>query len=328
MPFWYPVLPTAKLNEKNIHNIVFQGENLVCYKSINDDYVLHTDVCPHQGASFSKKGYLNSEGNLHCGYHGFEFENGTFCNIPDPTRSPKKFCSKIKLTTYPTQKKQDLLFFRPLSSMDSPEVFYPPEETNSHFRYVEGTRLLKNNYLTVCENLLDMLHISYVHSFGNRVNPIPLNVKSKKLSEYGFQTQFYYYPSKTSISNNIGKSPKVIVENEYHLPTNTITRVFAGPIIKTVFTRSIPIAEDRTLLYWKIYRNFWLDPYFPIFNIFGDWLIGFLMEKTIDEDVDILKNVYEESRKGPLVTKYDVTIGNFRKDIIKFTSNLSTEIIL
>lgn len=320
LPFWYPLIPTKVLVKQKINKITFMDTPFVCYEKSNDTYILHSDICPHQGASLASKGWINSDGNLQCGYHGFEFCDGNFCKIPNPQKDPKRFKSKINIPLYPIQKKNDFLFFQPFTNLDTPEIFYPPEEFDESFKGVDGYRIVNSNYLTVCENLLDMLHISYVHSFGSTASPLPYDIKTKRLGESSFQSQFHYYPNENTISKKIGGAPKVIVQNEYHLPTNTITRVFAGEIIKTVFTRSIPISNNQTLLYWKMYRNFWVDPYFPIFNVFGDWLTRFLMSKTIDEDIDMLKDVYDQHRQGPLITKYDITIVNFRKDMAKYIS--------
>jgi len=332
MPFWYPIIPTKELNDvnkKNIQKVMFCDTPLVCYKKPNTSYILHSDICPHQGASFGEAGCVNEEGNLICGYHGFEFCDGNFCKIPNPDKKNlKSFRSKITLQRFPVQFRDDFLFFRPLHSSDDindkkeeqkEDVFYPPEEADDGFRGVDGYIVVNNNYMTVCENLLDMLHISYVHSFGSRESPLPYDIRTKRLSNTSFQAQFMYAPNANTISSRVGQSPKVIVQNEYHLPTNTITRVFANELIKTVFTRSVPISKKKTLLYWKIYRNFWLDPYFPVFNVIGDWLTRWLMEKTVMEDIQMLKNVYDDAREGPLVTKYDITIANFRKDVQKYS---------
>jgi phenylpropionate dioxygenase-like ring-hydroxylating dioxygenase large terminal subunit len=318
LPFWYPLIPSKELMKNKIHKINFMDTPFVCYKKNNETFIVHTDICPHQGASLGEKGYINKDGNLQCGYHGFEFCDGNFCKIPNPSKNPKRFKSKINLPMIPIKKMPDFLFFNPLSEIETPEIFYPPEEFDDSFKGVDGYRIVNSNYLTVCENLLDMLHISYVHSFGSSVSPLPYDIKTKRLSNNSFQSQFHYYPNENTISTKVGGAPKVIVQNEYHLPTNTITRVFAGDIVKTVFTRSIPISKNQTLLYWKMYRNFWLDPFFPVFNVFGDWLTKFLMSKTIDEDVEMLKSVYDDHRVGSLVTKYDITIVNFRKDMAKF----------
>jgi hypothetical protein len=64
-----------------------------------------------------------------------------------------------------------------------------------------------------------------------------------------------------------------------------------------------------------------MDPYFPIFSSIGDFIIELLMQITINEDVKILSNVDDDYREGNLITKYDVTIQNFRKDVKKFLQN-------
>ena len=159
------------------------------------------------------------------------------------------------------------------------------------------------------ENLLDCLHISYVHSFGSRVTPLPMHVQYTSLGLGGGRSTFTYRPRPGSLSTWIrsASSDQVVVENEFHLPSTTITRVTSGRAVKTVLTRALPIDNETTLLFWSVYRNFWT---------FGaaDMLLRSLMELTIDEDVRMLKNVYQDDarRQGPLKTKYDVAIRQYR----------------
>ncbi len=53
------------------------------------------------------------------------------------------------------------------------------------------------------------------------------------------------------MGRKVGNVKTVTVQNEFILPTNTVTRVYAGSTTKTVFTRCIPISENETILYWK-----------------------------------------------------------------------------
>jgi len=219
LPMWYPLAPLNHIKKK-LNFLVFDNLPLVGYQKTNNSFIVHSDICPHQGASLAKKGWINENNNLQCGYHGFEFCDGSFCKIPNPIKDPKYFTSKIKLPLFPAIKKQDLLFFSPNEANVSslPDIFYPPEEYDNSFRYVEGSKLINANYMTVCENLLDMLHISYVHTFGSRETPIPFDIKSKRLGEYSFQTQFLYHPNTNTISKKVGRVENVLVQNEYHLP--------------------------------------------------------------------------------------------------------------
>jgi phenylpropionate dioxygenase-like ring-hydroxylating dioxygenase large terminal subunit len=309
LPFWYPFIAKRNVSTQPTKTNFFSKPYTI-YKDKNANFTVHSDICPHQGASLSR-GCVDKEGYLNCPYHGFKFKDGNFCNIPKSNIPFKKlFPSKIQIDGLSSNGSDlDLVFVCNKTFTDSvPPVFFPPEETNSSFRVVQGTAVLPTNYLSVCENLLDMLHISYVHTFGSRQNPLPYNLSFDKISDYHGKSTFFYKPNQNSISGKIGKKVSVHVENEYILPTNTVTRVIAGDVIKTVFTRSIPISENKTILYWKLYRNFLIHPFFDSF-------IRFLMERTLKEDVLILKNVYSKHREGVLKTKYDQTIFEFRKSI-------------
>jgi phenylpropionate dioxygenase-like ring-hydroxylating dioxygenase large terminal subunit len=320
LPFWYPIVSRRDLVkiDGSLHKIVIDGDPFVVYKKTRTpEYVVHSDVCPHQGASFAATGWLNKQDNLHCGYHGFEFCDGRFCRIPDPARSPPAFRSRIALPVYPTTLMSDFLYFQPAGEAEAP-VFFPVEEFDADFVSIEGSCEMDKDHLWVCENLLDMMHISYVHSFGNKKQPLPQKIRTQRLGEHGFRARFEYHPASDTISTRVGGAGVVVVENEYHLPTNTITRVFAGDIVKTVFTRTIPVSSKKSVLWWKIYRNFWIDPYFPVFTGIGSALTRFLMERTLREDRWILSNTYDGAREGPLRSRYDTTIDSFRADMKKY----------
>lgn len=301
---WYPF---GKILNTDLQQYTFFDDSYVAYKNNQGKIIVHTDICPHQGASLSK-GWIDRNRCLHCPYHGFEFTDGVFSKIPDPSQDPPKFRSKLEMKVLPSMYDETICFVAPniTNEKDIQPIYYPPEENDAEFRAVEGFKLIPTNYQSVCENLLDMLHISYVHSFGSRKLPLPFKTKFEMQTPSHGRSEFYYHPNENTISGKIGKVTTVRVENEFILPTNTVTRVFAGDTIKTVFTRSIPISETKTLLYWKVYRNFWTNP-------LGDWFMTYLMKKTIEEDYQILKHVSHQHRDGPIKTKYDKTILEFRK---------------
>lgn len=315
LPFWYPFLLKKEVTSQP-KRVDFFSRPFLIYKNIEKNYTIHSDICPHQGASLSK-GYVDEKGRLNCPYHGFQFENGYFCNIPGSKTNTKKSKIQIKYSLHVrAPKEDDLIFvFQQNETEQLPNIYYPPEKYNSSFRSVSGTIKISTNYMSVCENLLDMLHISYVHHFGSKQNPLPYNISFENLSEYHGRSIFLYKPNPNTISGKLGRTKEVKVENEYILPTNTITRVTAGNIIKTVFTRSIPVSENETILHWTIYRNFLLHSFF-------DFFMQMLMEKTLEEDVSILKNVYSKHRNGIIKTKYDKTILKFRKACKKFEKKI------
>ena len=327
LPLWYPVLTLKKARSKVVHKIILDSQPYVCFQSKNSTYVFHTDICPHQGGSLSKGVVVN--GSIQCPYHGFQFCNGMYCKIPDPSRNKSYFNLTTIMPVFATRIESDTLFVHgraaaAVASSDAPP-FFPPEENNASFRSVSGVRMIRKDQQLVVENLLDMLHISYVHSFGSRSTPLPVSVRYIDLSETAGRTVFRYSANQNTISSRVGGNATVLVENEFHLPTTTITRVFAGKIVKTVMTRSIPLGPDRTLLFWKLYRNFWIDPNSDVFSSIGDSIISYLMEKTIDEDAAILENVYP-NQTSTLECKYDTTIKQFRKKQAAFIEKYLSDI--
>lgn len=310
-------------SSKRINKVTVNGDNFVVY-DYNKSYHALADMCPHQGASLSR-GRVNHRGNIHCPYHAFEFDrDGHFVGIPDPSRCPREHDAisqrrRTATNSFDTFHFEGDVFLCPSRDKHSPLdlPYYPPEHFNDDFVHTSQSIVIDQDYRVVTENVLDMLHISYIHSFGNKNMPLPSYISYQKLDESSGRSTFRYVPNEMTISNIVGDSPTVVVENEYHLPTTTVTRVIAGDLVKTVLTRSTPLSENKTLFFWRIYRNFWTFKNFPMLNMVGDMVMNTLMGLTLREDRDILRHVYPEGRNGSLRTKYDVTIQNYRKCLEK-----------
>ena len=151
-----------------------------------------------------------------------------------------------------------------------------------------------------------MMHISYVHTFGNQVSPIPFEIKYEDIDDFSGKTTFHYTAGPTSMSSLLGQSKYVKVENEFYLPDTTVTRVFAGPIIKTIVTHCYPIGKNESILHYDLYRNFLQQPLF-------DGLFHKQMDITLKEDVDILNGIYDNYIKGFMNTKFDITQLKYRE---------------
>lgn len=318
--FYYQVSnrpPSKKVTRLDIYN-----EPYVLY-NYNQSYHALSDKCPHQGASLAK-GWVNHRGNIQCPYHAFEFNNqGQFCGIPNPQRryesSPTR---QVYVPPYQTFQFDQDIYLSPARNQSALILpHYPPEHFNDEYVMISDCQTIPTNYRVLTENVLDMLHISYVHSFGNRQFPLPFDVKYTQLSPYAGRSVFRYRPYELTISNQVGKSPVVVVENEFHLPTTTVTRVIAGDVVKTVLTRSTPISENESMFFYSVYRNFWKVDGMPCLNVFGDVLMKLLMRMTLNEDMGILKDVYQDARVGTLATKYDVTILKYREAIDLLPTN-------
>jgi phenylpropionate dioxygenase-like ring-hydroxylating dioxygenase large terminal subunit len=289
------------------------GLPYILYRGPNGVPIVHSDVCPHLGASLTH-GYVDKDGAVCCKYHGFRFKEGRFCGIVGTTTAKRG--GKTVLTVLPVLRDRYSTYVAPSGFNNISMLPYqPPEEYDTNFVAIHGFRDLDLPQAMITENILDSSHISHVHRFGNPSNPLPRSIKFKRLDDFSGQTSFQYIPRPGSLSSLLVGRPNVIVdvENEYHLPTTTITRVrVAGKYVKTVLTRAQPISDTKTRLYYVVYRNFWT-------NFLMNAFISLLMSITLDEDVRILKAVHKVPPKDPIYVIHDVTFLKYREAIQNMT---------
>ena len=267
-----------------------------------------SDICIHRGAAMSF-GKLLKNNCVQCPYHGWEYKKGIVKNIPGCPDVNNNFGVPLFNIT----EINDDVFLCPsfdINSQSGPlplnEPFIPPEATDSSFVRIHGKKHIQRPHHLITENVLDMMHISYVHTFGNQMSPIPFEIKYEDTGNFSGKTTFYYTSGPTSMSSIIGGAKEVKVENEFYLPDTTVTRVYAGSIVKTIVTHCYPIGKNESILHFDLYRNFLQ---FPVFDI----LFHNQMDITLKEDIGIINNIYDKHIRGFMNTKYDVTQLKFRE---------------
>jgi phenylpropionate dioxygenase-like ring-hydroxylating dioxygenase large terminal subunit len=325
LPFWLPLQSKSSLPSKTLIPHTIFDKPFVLYKEDNDSIRFIYDICPHQGAYFSQGRLIGKE--VQCPYHGFLFENGQLTRLHC---SQQKVSSKISVPSFPIFCSNNMIYFFPIDenqceTNDTIRQFYQmrpyeiPESTDPTFSKISGKMRLSYPIDMVVENVLDMLHISYVHEFGNQDVPLPFNITYTQLNEFHGRTTFKYHSGKNSISNTIAESPIVTVENEFYLPYTTVTRVIAGDYTKIVYTQSVPINDHETVLHWSLYRNFWNEPLW--IKDAGHYYLWRVMVSTLLEDQWILDRIDQRRRhECHFMTVYDKTILHYRKCKKKYIS--------
>jgi phenylpropionate dioxygenase-like ring-hydroxylating dioxygenase large terminal subunit len=304
---YYPLRLSTDILASTPSQIIVDGTPLAAYRNKTGSSVVHSDVCPHQGAYLSG-GWINPDGKLSCPYHGFCFDHGRYTGIT-PFKENRE--TSISLPLWKTHEAVGIVWGLLPCAIDSDiRPHEVPEAQDPNFRVIHGARVIHARQEAVTENVLDSLHISYVHSFGSRVLPLPEDVKYTSLSDTSGRTTFTYSPREGTLSTWLGRKnlERVVIENEFYLPSTTVTRVKVRNDIKTVVTHSLPLSASKTMLFFSVYRNFWCDD----LGI-GDIILRKLMDRTLDEDVTILRQLDPGFRTGPISTPYDVTIRRFRK---------------
>ena len=114
---WYPISPLNYLYPSRPTPVTLLGKKLVIWRDENQKWIVMDDVCPHKLARLSM-GSINEDGNLMCRHHGWCFNGEGKCTkIPMLTGSEAEdtACDSLRsrVTTYPTQVTQELLWVWP-----------------------------------------------------------------------------------------------------------------------------------------------------------------------------------------------------------------------
>jgi len=192
-------------------------------------------------------------------------------------------------------------------------LWIEPESYYSNHRNVQLQRIFNADARTVTENSLDILHISEVHNFGNKKQPLPISETIEEIRPGHRKITYEYTAGEDSIPRKIFGEKHLIVENEYILPHYTVARVKFGKFVNTIVTSALPIDKKKTKLFVKAYRDNWVFP-FPPLDLPFDLLTKKLMIKTLNEDKRVIDSIYYDYRDGNFITKYDELTKLYREE--------------
>lgn len=298
---WYPI-GFKKDFGKQPKRVTIRDNNYVVWRDSSSFYALK-DCCSHQGSSFIQG--ETCKNTISCPYHGYVFDgnNGNLVDIP---KLPHVVSHSQNIFFYKVVEKADIIYLNtiPLINeddkklIDESKIFVESEYFNKEQRAVYLSEDFEHNAKFVSVNSLDICHIGFVHTFGNRKNPNPLyNSKIEKIDDYDFHYKitYNYIAGEKSLVNKIYNFNKIKVENEYLLPHTTVARVCFGDYNSTIITYALPISKFKTKLFVKAYRNYWAysDNYNlnSIINFFGDKVTKNTMYTTLKQDKLIIDHI-------------------------------------
>ena len=301
---WYVIGTKTDFVVNNPTKVTIWNKNYVVWRNENNTYSALDDVCSHKGASLSC-GKINNN-HVVCPYHGYEFnDNGTLTKVPGICfqHSPIQDLSKFDIV-----EKNGWVYFNTYSDIarknnngiDSlTENIFVEEEVEKNNSVV----FLKMNFncysRILSENSLDVMHIGFVHTFGNTKRPNPIeNHPPKLVGPNHYKTSYMYEAGGDSVARKVFGVKDLIIENEFILPHTTVARVIFGEYTSTVITFALPISEKKSKLFVKTYRNFWT-------NKLGDALTENMMYTTMLQDKAIVENIDIRFMEGKFNMKFD-----------------------
>jgi len=305
---WFPICQERDVLNKKVYNIDLIGSSVSVIRISDGTYSVFDDRCPHRGAKLS--GGTVENDCVACPYHGMEFHCQTSEIVSYLSSSDVKHV-KGSLQIY-KNKVYDNIIWAYLGSDREPKFHANELETtildnDIDFVSIYGRCDINCDIFSAVENLICSSHISYVHSFGNKIDPSPKDTVNFP-EDRG--VHFFYKTGSRSLANVLDNTEKdtVSVYNSFREPCSAMSRVtFGDGMIKSVRVHLLPIGENKTRLFWGLHRNFMTAYIF-------DWLFEYFMKKTLEEDRTILENMYNPGEPiEQLLTKHDWLIAQYRK---------------
>ena len=248
---------------------------------------------------------------------------GRMIQAPGQTnlRLNDNYSFKTDVPHYPIAEKDGWVFLlnKPLYDTNelklygSDSIWSEPEANDPEFKKVYLNKLFKQDARTVTENSLDILHISEVHTFGNKKRPLPISDYIERVGEGHWKAVYQYEAGENSIPSKIFGIKTLIVENEFVLPHTTVARVKFGSFVNTIITSALPITHSESILHVKAYRNNLVFNN-PILDAIFDYQTTRMMEKTLCEDKCVIDTIYPKYRDGNFITKYDNLVRVYRDE--------------
>jgi phenylpropionate dioxygenase-like ring-hydroxylating dioxygenase large terminal subunit len=314
---WYVVGSSGDFVTNKPNKITIWSKNYVVWKNSEGVYSCLDDICSHKGASLSC-------GKIHdncvvCPYHGYEFNgNGTLVKVPGLNfqSSPVHDVSKYSIV-----EKNGWIYLNTIeTNATNPEMdvnIFQEEEFSKNFSVVHLDMEFDCYSRILSENSLDIMHIGFVHTFGNKERPSPIQETPPILvSPFHYKSTYEYESGKDSIVKKMFDINTLKIENEFILPHTTVARIIFGNYVNTVVTFALPISDDKSRLFVKTYRNFWN-------NDIGNVIMRNLMYNTMLQDKIVVENIDMKYMDGKFNMKFDKLQNTYKSFYKKLVHNFT-----
>lgn len=283
--FFIPVATSVSVN-RVAKSIELSDSVIVVSRNSTGHPVGFHDYCPHRGASFNN--VVLKGDSIECPYHGFEFNthNGNLTS----GLGVKPGCSSLKMVE--CIESSGLIWV----CIDGNNETTPPQDLSDvygdTFRKIRGSVKIKCPVEQLVENVIDSIHLHMVHSFGNGMDPEPVNYKTQKVSKTRGEAMFQYNAGKGSMFSGV-----LDVHNWYDSPCTAGTSVTSGKDVKIVQVHAVQLKNGITHVFWELYRNWAMGTVMDV-------IFDLAMQTTLNEDKVILENCSFD-KGGKFNGKYD-----------------------
>ncbi|GGB94610.1 (2Fe-2S)-binding protein [Novosphingobium endophyticum] len=162
---WYVAAMAQEIADGPLQRTIMD-KPVVLYRGESGRMRAMHGLCPHRNYPLGLHGTVEGEA-IRCNYHGFVFdgENGKVVDIPSAANTPMRFCQKI----YPVVERGPWVWIWP----GDPDLADPGKvPTLDQMKMGDGfvtspmmePMHANARYMLILENLMDLTHISFLHS--------------------------------------------------------------------------------------------------------------------------------------------------------------------
>lgn len=157
---WYVAAEAGEVTRAPLPRLLL-GEPVVMYRREDGTPVALEDRCCHRRAPLSKGKVIGDR--LQCGYHGFTFDaSGACVAIPGQDSVPPR----LGVRSYAVVERHNFLWIWMGAKAKADPALIPDFSRNADpaWATVHERLPIAANYLLVCENLIDLSHVGFVHA--------------------------------------------------------------------------------------------------------------------------------------------------------------------
>jgi len=328
---WYVVGEKNEFLSNKLYKKTIWNNDYVIWRNNNNEFFALDNYCSHRGASLSN-GILTNQ-NIACPYHGYEFNShGVLCSVPGLIFKNNR-CQNMN--SYQVREQNGWVYLNINATLNEPSVpiFEEPEAKDQNCT-ANFLNVPFNSYARlVSENSLDVMHIAYVHSFGNVQVPSPIYENPPKLYNdylYHYKTEYIYVAGENSIAKKIFNSSFLNVDVEFILPHTQIVRVKFDKYVSTIITFVTPINITHSQVYMKTYRSYWFiqnatNLFEKFYNYVFNQFTENVMMDTIMQDKFVVENIKLQHMEGKYNMKFDKPGNVYRQLYKKFIHKITID---
>ena len=159
---WYPILPSAELEEGTPKPVELLSEKLLLNRIDGKAYCMR-DRCMHRGVPFSRRPECFLKGTITCWYHGWTYSWATGELVSILTNPQSSQIGRHRIKVYPVQEAQGIIFVF-LGDIDPPPLAWdvPPDFLDSDMEICNEFRMVNANWRVGVENGFNSGHI-WIH---------------------------------------------------------------------------------------------------------------------------------------------------------------------